>query len=166
MARATRDGVRRRNQHSFRMARSALLLTSLIVTLDSMIYRTTKFSLAGRQKAIPPPHHLRPAVVKTNSAHAQREGRASGHSFYTVHAQACGSEYFGRQSRSTSSWMYMNWRMWASSIQWMRRAAHDDTLVSAHPIFIIVHLQRRKLLWLQTLQILLQCINDTLSKSS
>ena len=29
--------------------------------------------------------------VKTNSAHAQREGRASDHSFYTVHAQACGS---------------------------------------------------------------------------
>ena len=87
MARATRDGVRRRNQHSFRMARSALLLTSFIVTLDSMIYRTTKFSLAGRQKAIPPPHHLRPAVVKTNSAHVQREGRASGHSLYAFHAQ-------------------------------------------------------------------------------
>ena len=35
---------------SFTMARSALLLTSFIITLDSMIYRITNFSLAGRQK--------------------------------------------------------------------------------------------------------------------
>ena len=39
------------NQHSFTMARSALLLTSFIITLDSMIYRITNFSLAGRQKS-------------------------------------------------------------------------------------------------------------------
>jgi hypothetical protein len=51
MARAARDGVHRRNQHSFTMARSALLLTSFIITLDSMIYRITNFSLAGRQKS-------------------------------------------------------------------------------------------------------------------
>ena len=39
------------NQHSFTMARSALLLTSFIITLDSMIYRITNFSLAGRQNS-------------------------------------------------------------------------------------------------------------------
>jgi hypothetical protein len=39
------------NLHSFTMARSALLLTSFIITLDSMIYRITNFSLAGRQKS-------------------------------------------------------------------------------------------------------------------
>ena len=49
--RVTRDGARRRNQHSFTMARSALLLTSFIITLDSMIYRITNFSLAGRQNS-------------------------------------------------------------------------------------------------------------------
>ena len=49
MARAARDGVHRRNQHSFTMARSALLLTSFIITLDSMIYRITNFSLAGER---------------------------------------------------------------------------------------------------------------------
>ena len=47
MARAARDGVHRRNQHSFTMARSSLLLTSFIITLDSIIYRPLSPNLDG-----------------------------------------------------------------------------------------------------------------------
>jgi len=57
MARAACDGVHRRNQHSFTMARSALLLTSFIITLDSMIYRITNFHWQGGKihPSSPPP---------------------------------------------------------------------------------------------------------------